>query len=139
MNWNTLYPKHIVPTLLDMNTYVQNPLWESCNAYLQETYSTTPTFFYSGCVPTGGNVKYKKGGKALTTLYLQEGFFIALVVISANEKHTAELLLPTLTPYTQNLYATTKEGIGQRWLMLHVTSEAILQDVKDLIALRKAP
>lgn len=139
MSWQTLYPKDTTPALLDMNTYVQNPLWEACNTYLQTAYNTTPTFFYSGCVPTGWNVKYKKSGKALTTLYPQEGFFIALVVISANEKHAAELLLPTLSPYTQKLYAETKEGMGQRWLMIHVTEDSILQDVKDLIALRKAP
>jgi AraC family transcriptional regulator len=54
----------------------------------------------------GWNVKYRKGGRALCSLYPKQGYFLALV------------------PY---------EGKSNAF---EVSSEDVLQDVKNLIALR---
>jgi len=84
----------------------------------------------------GWNVKYKKSGRALCTLYPDAGSFIALVTIGQKESTEAELMLRTFTPYLQALYARVKTYNGARWLMIHVTDGGILSDVKRLIALR---
>ena len=93
---------------------------------------------YSGCgMMPGWNVKFKKAGKALCTLYPAKGAFSALVVIGQKEKVEAELALPTFTAYTQNLYKNTKDYMNQRWLMFKVTNEAVLEDMKQCIAIRR--
>jgi hypothetical protein len=84
-------------------------------------------------------VKYKKSGRALCTLYPDAGQFIALVTIGAKEATEAELLLPTCTEFLRELYARTQTFNGARWLMIHVTDEGVLEDVKKLIRLRVAP
>jgi AraC family transcriptional regulator len=84
----------------------------------------------------GWNVKYKKGGKSLCTLYPKQGYFISLVVVGAKESAEAEMLIPMCDEYTQELYSQTTFATGGKWLMIEVRNENILRDVITLIALR---
>ncbi len=77
-------------------------------------------------------------GRSLCTLYPQDFSFLALVVIGQREASEAELLLPFLTEYVQQVFTQTKTGMGQKWLMIEVTSTAVLEDVKQLITLRRS-
>ena len=61
------------------------------------------------------------------------------MVVGQREKPEVELALPTFTPYTQRLYQTTREGMGQRWLMFKVDDARVLEDVKACIAIRRKP
>ena len=136
--WNRLDPAQ-PPDIGTVTALVGNPLWDQLLAYLREGYRTEPVIEYSGCgMAPGWNVKFKKGGRGLCTLYPRQGGFVALVVIGQKEKTEAELALPTFTPYTQDLYRSTKEGMGQRWLMFDVRDAATLADVKRCIAIRRA-
>lgn len=45
-------------------------------------------------------------------------------------------LLPTLTPSVQQLYQASAPMKMGRWLMIDVTDEQILEDVKKLLELR---
>jgi len=85
----------------------------------------------------GWNVKYKKSGRALCTLYPMEGSFIALLVIGERERMETEQILPSFTEYVQGLYRETRPGTGQKWLMIHVADEQVLGDVKRCIAIRR--
>ena len=125
------------PTLDTLSAYVNNTLWEQLHDYVGSTYHSKPVLEYSKCsMQPGWNVKYKKAGRTLCTLYPMEGNFITLIVISQNEQAEIELALPFFTPYLQALYHETKTGMGQKWLMIHVTDEAVLEDVKQCIAIR---
>lgn len=84
----------------------------------------------------GSNTK-SKVGRTLCTLYPMGGYFIALIVIGDREMTETELMLPSFTEYFQQLYHETKTGMGQKWLMLSVTDVAVLEDVKQCIAIRR--
>lgn len=134
--WDKL-DKDVIPELRTIATWVNTPLWAEFLQYMEETYQIRTTIEYSGCgMAPGWNVKLRKSGKGLCTLYPQDGWFIALVVIGPKEKDEMELMLPTLGEYTQSLYANTKEGMGQRWLMFQVRDATILDDVKQCIGIR---
>lgn len=137
MNWNQLYPKGSPPDLTAVSDFIQNPLWGELCAHLESSYGVSPTIEHSICsgVP-GWNLKYKKGGRALCTLYPAEGFFTCMVSVGSKEAMEAELLLGNCTEYLQTLYWAAKPFNGGRWLMIEVTSAEILKDVKMLIALR---
>ena len=135
--WDKL-DKTNVPDMDTITAAVATPLWDDLLAHIEETYQAKPQIEYSGCgAAPGWNVKYKKSGKGLCTLYPHQGRFIALVVIGQKEKAETELALPTFTDYTRTLYQNTKEGMGQRWLMFNVGDAAVLQDVKSCIAIRR--
>lgn len=125
------------PTLETIGVYVNNPLWEQLCEHLKEHYQSTHILEYSGCsMQPGWNVKYKKRGRALCTLYPTKGYYTALVVIGERERVETEFALPFFTEYIRELYHNSKVGMGQRWLMIAVTDHEILKDVIQCIALR---
>ena len=140
MSWNQRYPKSQQPSLGEIAAYIDSPLWGDLCAWAETSYGIAPKVEHSTCSGAPGwNVKYKKGGRALCTLYPDEGAFTALISISANDMPEAELLLPTFSQYLRDLFAHTSIFNGGRWLMIRVTDARVLEDVKHLIRLRVAP
>ena len=138
MDWANLYNAGKQPGKTEIAEYIASPLWDDLNKFLQENYEVEPIYSYSVCSgQPGWNVKYQKAGRSLCTLYPMPGFFIALVVIGAKEDMEAGLVLPTCDESIQDMYNNTAALMGGRWLMIHVTSEKILEDVKRLIQLRR--
>lgn len=141
MLWSSLYDKGHEPSDSQIKEFVNTPLWDDLVHTLQQTYHVQPKLFYSRCSMQDGffmgwNVKYKKRGKALCTLYPKQGYFVALIAVGANELTEADFLIPLCDEYTQDLYNRTASGKIGKSLAVEVTNESILRDVKNLIALR---
>jgi len=141
MLWNELFGNEQVPSENQIVEFVDTTLWVDLRNYLQQTYNVLPKMFYSCCSMDKGfwkgwNIKYKKNGKSLCTLYPKQGYFVALVPVGAKEAAETELLIPICDKYTQDLYSQTKSGTNGKSLALNVTSKNILRDVKELVALR---
>jgi hypothetical protein len=137
MTWNEIYLKTAQPTLEQIREYIGSPLWQELCASLETGYSIQPVIEHSTCSGAPGwNVKYRKSGRALCTLYPRNGYFTALVSVSAAEATEAEMLLLTCTEAMQALFRRTAPFNGGRWLMIDVTDKAILADTLRLIGLR---
>lgn len=137
MDWNKLYDKCNPPQFNSIGEFVNNKLWEDLNSFLQNTYNIHPELSYSQCsMKPGWNVKYKKCGRSLCTLYPIEGSFIALVIVGRKEVNDTELILPLLSECTQKLYKNTSLFSGSRWLMINVNDLEILNDILTLIQIR---
>ena len=138
MDWNLLYSNVTPPTWEQVTEYIGSPLWAEFNERIQSAYQIKPCMEYSRCsMQAGWNIKYKKGGKSLCTLYPMQGYFIALVVVGGHELMEAEFLMPQCSDYVQTVFKNTKTGNGQKWLMLDVRDRGIMDDVFRLINLRK--
>jgi hypothetical protein len=138
MDWIKLYTADKQPTEAEIADYIASPLWKELNDFLRENYEVEPKLTYSTCSgQPGWNVKYQKAGRSLCTLYPMEGFFIALVVIGTREEMEAEPILLTCDEGIQTMYNKAVPLMGGRWLMIQVTSDKILDDVKQLIQLRR--
>ncbi len=83
-------------------------------------------------------MKYKKGSRAVCTLYPEEGYFICMcqVSVGAKEAPEAELALNGCTAYVRQLYHDTTPFNGGRWMMIEVRNGEVLEDVKELIGIR---
>jgi AraC family transcriptional regulator len=126
------------PSLATISAYVNSSLFDRLCAHAETEYQCKPVLEYSRCsMQLGWNVKYKKAGRTLCTLYPMDGYFTALIVIGDRERAEFESALPFFTAYLQQLYRETKTGQGQKWLMVDVTDDAILEDVKQCIAIRR--
>jgi AraC family transcriptional regulator len=126
------------PSMAAISAYVNSTLFECLCKHVETEYQCKPVMEYSRCsLQYGWNVKYKKAGRTLCTLYPMEGYFIALIVIGYREQTETELSLPFFTEYLQQLYHETKMGMGQKWLMVNVMDDAVLEDVKQCIAIRR--
>lgn len=138
--WSELYNQSNQPTLGSINAFINNELWYKLCSFIEETYSISPKLEYSKCsMQKGWNLKYKKGGKSLCTLYPMKDYFIALVVIGEKELIESELMLPTLSDYVQRLFSETVFSLGGKWLMIEVRENDVLEDTLKLIQLRVKP
>ncbi len=140
MTWQERYPKTLEPSLQEIDGFIDSPLWKDLRTYVETTYGVEPRVEHSTCSGAPGwNVKYKKSGRSLCTLYPDAGAFTALITVGAKEAPEAELLLPLCSEYLRELFARSGALNGARWLMIRVTDARILADVKSLIRLRVMP
>ena len=139
--WHELFPLDREPSMDDIAAYIDNPLWDSFTAFIDETYGAQPRIEYSRCGGAPGwNVKYKARSRALCTVYPHDGFFIVHGVGGLEGERGgrgARCGWPIRTcARCTNDRPTAAMG---RWLMIEVTSEAILRDAEALLLLRAAP
>ncbi len=128
------------PSFEDIRGYIAGDAgsrWAELTDYIEETYASTPLLAYSVCAgKPGWNVKYKKGGKALCTLYPESDGFIALVVLSAADMDVFEAVRGDYTDYVRELYDGCKTFNSTKWLMIRVSDDNVLEDVKKLLKLK---
>ena len=138
MQWSELFDGNRQPTDGEITEFIGTPLWDELNTYLKEEYHVQPKLSYSSCsMQKGWNIKYRKSGAALCTLYPMAGFFITLVVINERAMPEMELSLPLFSDSFRQLYGATKTGMGQKWLMIEVRDNETLDDVKRCVAIRR--
>jgi len=134
-----LQDKNNCPTLEEIGGYIRNPLFMQFCSQIKSRYQCNEKIEYSACsMEKGWNVKFKKAGKALCTIYPREGYFTAMVVVAARQKAAVEAVLPDCTAELRNIYRQTREGNGQRWLMIDLEDQAgLYDDVLRLIEIRR--
>ncbi len=134
-----LQDKNHCPTLAELAEYVRNPVFIRFCSGIKEKYKCSEKIEFSCCsMERGWNVKFKKSGRTLCTLYPRESYFTAMVVIGNKEKESVEAILPECTVRLREIYAQTKEGNGQRWLMVDLEDEDDLyRDVLRLVDIRR--
>ena len=127
------------PSIAEIGDSIGLPLFEVFCRYMDEEYQAVRKIEYSKDVwARGWNVKFRKAGKSLCVVYPKNKYFTVLVVVSNKEKEPVENMLPYLSGELQELYRNTKEGNGQRWLMIDLYSDdEVYQDVLQLIRIRR--
>ena len=128
----------VVPTVEEVRTYVGESLFDDFFTELTQKEGAKPVMEFGRCSwEYGWNMKFKKSGKTLCTLYPREHFFTVMVVIGQREKAAAEALLPALALELGEIYRNAKEGNGQRWLMVDWKGDAdVSRGALALIRLR---
>lgn len=134
-----LQDRTVCPTLKEVEEYVRNPVFHSFCAAVKETYKIEEKIEFSSCsLAAGWNVKFKKAGRALCTIYPDVSCFTVLVVIGKKEKPAVEAMLSQCSGEVQEIYHQTPEGNGQRWLMIPVEDkDSVYEDVLRLLAIRR--
>ena len=113
--------------------------WRSLTSHIESTYKSVPLIVYSVCAgQPGWNVKYKKGSKALCTLYPEPDSFIALVVLGQADLVKLDAVRPAYTPYLLQLADGARLFNNTKWLMIRVTDDAVMDDVQKLLRLKLA-
>lgn len=134
-----LQDKNYCPTLEEISEFVRNKVFMQFCSEIKNTYTCSEKIEYSSCsLEPGWNVKFKKAGKTLCTIYPRESYFTVLTVVGAKQKTHAEMILPKCTDELQDIYNRTQEGNGQRWLMVDIEDkDGLYQDLLRLIQIRR--
>lgn len=134
-----LQDKSDCPTLEEIGAYVQNPVFLQFCSQMKEHFQCREKIEFSSCAwEPGWNIKFKKAGKTLCTIYPRESCFTVMVVAGRKEKELLEAILPECTPEIREIYDRTKEGNGQKWLMIDLEDQdGTYRDVFRLIEIRR--
>lgn len=133
-----LQDKGHCPTLEEIGEYVKNPVFLIFCSEMKEIYKCREKIEFSSCSwEKGWNIKFRKSGKTLCTIYPRESYITAMVVVGRKEKEAVEAMLWDCTPRMREIYRGAKEGNGQRWLMVDLEDvDGVYRDVLWLIELR---
>lgn len=127
------------PDMEEIEVFIENPLFHELCVHMETTYKALVSVEYS-CdnVLLGWNVRFRKAGRTLCRLYPKIGYFTVLVVVGSREKERVNALMPRMSDTTREIYLNTKEGMGQRWLLVDLRApDAIYQDVLKLVSIRR--
>ncbi|WP_414149981.1 DUF3788 family protein [Acetobacterium malicum] len=71
MEWSQSFEQNHEPTMAEMISFVDNPLWIALQNFIETAYHIKPIMNYSRCsAQRGWNLKYRKSSKSLCVLYL---------------------------------------------------------------------
>ncbi|MDO5558902.1 MAG: DUF3788 domain-containing protein [Oscillospiraceae bacterium] len=131
--------KNYCPVIKELTEYVDFSLFNELISYMESEYKAQVKIEYSGDkVLLGWNVKFKKAGRTLCTVYPRKGYYHMLLIVGSKEKQRTEQLLPTLSSEFQKIYNDTKEGMGQRWMLFDFAARTDLyDDVLKIIRIRR--
>lgn len=123
----------------EITEFINNPLFSDFYSLMETEYNPKITIEYSGDkILLGWNLKFRKSGRALCTLYPKNGYFSVMVVVGRKEKKRVEALLPKMSEEVQKIYRETKEGMNQRWLIIDLKkSDEVYGDVLKIISIRR--
>lgn len=91
------FDKETQPTEAEIKEFTDGALFTNLNDYLCEGYKIKPKYAYSECkmdknIWRGWNIKYRKHGKILCTIYPQEAYFMVLIPGRSFEVHHETVL-----------------------------------------------
>lgn len=131
--------KEYCPALEEIGEFIHNAVFLQFCTEIREKYHCKEKIEFSSCSwEYGWNVKYKKSGKSLCTIYPRDGYFTVLVVIGEKEREAVEAVLPECMPELRDIYDQTESGNGQKWLMIDLEDrENMYTDVFRLIEIRR--
>jgi len=92
-----MFAKDVPPTDSEVKDFVGTELFTDLHNHVCDRYKVKPKMAYSNCamdnnIWRGWNIKYKKSGKSLCTIYPQQGYFLVLVPGKSFEVRTDEIL-----------------------------------------------
>ncbi|MBL8162679.1 MAG: DUF3788 domain-containing protein [Anaerolineae bacterium] len=130
--------KERCPTAEDMSAVLgaTRALWERLTHFITQNYDMPGEWSFGG-KKYGWNLWYRRSGKTLASLYPQQGFFIVQIVLGKAEVEQASHVRFGNT--VQTVFEETPQLHDGRWLFIKVTTEEDIQDIEQLLIVKKRP
>jgi len=113
------------------------PFWDDLTRFLAETYPEIPPELSYGGKKYGWNLWYRKSGKSLLSLFPNEGYFVAQIVLGNAQVELALGL--QLGEAVGTLLRETPQFHDGRWLFIPVRTGQDAADVKQLLGVKRRP
>lgn len=84
-------------------------------------------------------LKFKQGAKTILTIYLHEDKYTFLVIFGKKEREVFETRRNRFSKYILDYYEGSKTYHGGKWMFIDVTMPEQLEEVKELILIKKKP
>jgi len=110
--------------------------WERLAQFIAENYRIKSDFAFYG-KNYGWALRFRKGGKALMSMYPGTGAFTAQIVLGSGLVEEASNL--QLGKNVRNVLESAREFPEGRWLFIRIESEQDIEDVEQLLVLKARP
>lgn len=87
----------------------------------------------------GNELKFRRGGKTLATLYIKEGFFTILLIYGKAERAKLEEQIDTFPVALQDLYRNSRTFHDGKWMFLDTADDSLIPDVMRMLAIKRRP
>ena len=114
----------------------KQPLWEALTQFIADNYPIPGEWNFGG-KNYGWNLWYRKSGKTLTSLYPQDGYFVAQIVLGKEQVEQALAL--KLGKKVGTVLAETPQLHDGRWLFIKVKTKRDVADVQQLLRIKRRP
>lgn len=101
--------------------------------YIENGYQIKGDFKFSQ--KTGWTVFFRKSGKSLCYIELQESKFRVVVVIGSSLEK--DVINSDITPATKLMFKNAKQYHDGRWLLFDNISEKEIEDIKKLLNIKR--
>jgi len=130
------------PTEADVAAWVGGEAygyWLGAKAMIDRLYPGVyvPEWLYGGR-KHGWSLRYKKG-RSFCTLIPEKHRVVLVIVFGAAERASVETIRENLSWYSQNAYDEATTYHDGKWVRLAVDSDAVLEDTRNLLAVKCKP
>lgn len=138
MSIGTFLDKDHQPTMPEVFDALdtKQPLWEKLTQFISNNYPIPGEWNFGG-KKYGWNLRYRKSGKALVSLFPQQDSFVANIVLGKDQVEQA-LRLEFVSNVGKLLKETPQLHDG-RWLFIPVTTEEEIEDIQQLLQVKRKP
>ena len=85
----------------------------------------------------GWNIWYRQSGKTLVSLYPQQGYFVAQIVLGKDQ--VEKIFQLKLGKNVRTVFEQTPQLHDGRWLFVKVKTEKDVKDIQELLQVKKRP
>jgi hypothetical protein len=114
----------------------RQPLWQKLTQFILDIYQLSGDLSYGG-KNYGWNFWYRKSGKSLASLYPQQGYFVAQIVLGKDQVEQALDL--KLGKNVRTTLEETPQLHDGRWLFIKVKTEKDVKDIQQLLQVKRRP
>jgi len=127
--------KNHKPTMREMwdSLGSKRELWDGLIRFVEEDCRAKSDFAFYG-VNYGWAMRFRKGGKALLSLYPGKDTFVAQIVLGEAPGRKASHL--ALGSNVRRVFENTRPLADGRWLFIRVNSKKDVRDCRNLLALK---
>lgn len=138
MSIGAFFDKEHQPTTSEINDTLGScqPLWQQLLQFVADNYQLPDEWSFGG-KKYGWNIWYRRGGKTLASLYPQQGYFVAQIVLGKGQVEKAFQL--KLGEHVRTVLEEMPQLHDGRWLFIPVRTEQDVADIQALLQVKKRP
>jgi uncharacterized protein YdeI (YjbR/CyaY-like superfamily) len=114
----------------------KRPLWEELTGFIAANYPVPGEWNFGG-KNYGWNLWYRKSGTTLVTLYPQDRYFVAQIVLGRDQVEQALAL--KLGANVGTVLTETPQLHDGRWLFIKVKTKRDVADIQQLLQIKRRP
>ncbi len=114
----------------------KRPLWETLTQFISDNYEI-PGLLNFGGNKYGWNLWYRKSSKTLVTLFPNDEYFVAQIVLGKDQAEQASQL--KFGKNVQKVIQGTPQLHDGQWLFIKVKSKKDVKDIEQLLFIKKKP